>query len=71
MFGATVNGPGQLVVELTGVGASTAWAKILALVDAAQTSKAPVQRFADRIVGVFGLAVTDDRASRGRHFLCG
>jgi Cu+-exporting ATPase len=60
--GATVNAGGRLVVRATRVGADTALAQIARLVEAAQTGKAPVQRLADRVAGVFvpvviGLAV--------------
>jgi len=60
--GAAVNAGGRLVVEATRVGADTALAQIAKLVSDAQTGKAPVQRLADRISGVFvpvviGLAV--------------
>ncbi len=60
--GATVNAAGRLVVRATEVGADTALAQIARLVENAQTGKAPVQRLADRIAGVFvpiviGLAV--------------
>ena len=51
--GATVNAGGRLVVRATRVGADTALAQIARLVDDAQTGKAPVQRLADRISGVF------------------
>ncbi len=51
--GATVNVGGRLVVEATRVGADTALAQIGRLVTEAQTGKAPVQRLADRISGVF------------------
>ena len=51
--GATVNAGGRLVVRATRVGADTALAQIAALVEAAQTGKAPVQRLADRVSGVF------------------
>jgi P-type Cu+ transporter len=53
VVGATVNAGGRLVVRATKVGADTALAQIAALVTAAQTGKAPVQRLADRISGVF------------------
>ena len=53
VFGATVNASGRLVVEATKVGNETALAQIARLVEAAQGSKAPVQRLADRISGVF------------------
>ena len=51
--GASVNAGGRLVVEATRVGADTALAQIAKLVSDAQTGKAPVQRLADRISGVF------------------
>jgi len=52
--GATVNtGGGLLIVRATRVGADTALARIGRLVTDAQTGKAPVQRLADRIAGVF------------------
>jgi Cu+-exporting ATPase len=51
--GATVNAGGRLVVEATKVGADTALAQIARLVTDAQSGKAPVQRLADRISGVF------------------
>ncbi len=53
VFGATVNQSGRLVVEATRVGADSALARITRLVEAAQGSKAPVQRLADRVAGVF------------------
>ncbi len=51
--GATVNAGGRLVVRATRVGADTALAQIARLVTAAQSGKAPVQRLADRVAGVF------------------
>ena len=51
--GATVNAGGRLVVRATRVGADTALAQIGRLVSEAQSGKAPVQRLADRISGVF------------------
>jgi Cu+-exporting ATPase len=51
--GATVNAGGRLVVRATKVGADTALAQIARLVTDAQTGKAPVQRLADRVSGVF------------------
>ncbi len=51
--GATVNAGGRLIVRATRVGADTALAQIARLVTDAQTGKAPVQRLADRVSGVF------------------
>ena len=51
--GATVNAGGRLVVRATRVGSDTALAQIAKLVTEAQNGKAPVQRLADRVSGVF------------------
>jgi Cu+-exporting ATPase len=51
--GGTVVQDGMLVVRATRVGADTALARIAALVKAAQSGKAPVQRLADRVASVF------------------
>jgi len=60
--GASVNAGGRLIVRATRIGSDTALAQIARLVSDAQSGKAPVQRLADRISGVFvpvviGLAV--------------
>jgi len=53
VVGASVNAGGRLVVGATKVGSDTALAQIARLVTDAQTGKAPVQRLADRVSGVF------------------
>lgn len=55
--GATVNTDGRLTVRATAVGADTALAQIVRLVEQAQGGKAPVQRLADRVSAVFVPAV--------------
>ncbi|MEN2419332.1 heavy metal translocating P-type ATPase [Streptomyces rimosus] len=51
--GATVNTSGQLVIEASRVGGETQLARMAALVEAAQSGKAEVQRLADRVSAVF------------------
>ncbi|HMJ97157.1 MAG TPA: heavy metal translocating P-type ATPase, partial [Thermoleophilaceae bacterium] len=53
LVGASVNAGGRLVVRATKVGADTVLAQIARLVTEAQSGKAPVQRLADRVSGVF------------------
>ena len=55
--GATINGAGALRYRATKVGKDTVLAQIVSLVKTAQSSKAPVQRLADRISSVFVPAV--------------
>ncbi len=55
--GSCVNVGGRLVVRATRVGSDTALARIAALVTAAQSGKAPIQRLADRVSAVFVPAV--------------
>ncbi|SBW28753.1 cation-transporting ATPase [Candidatus Protofrankia californiensis] len=64
VIGATINTTGTLRLRATKVGADTALARIVALVQEAQNSKAPGQRLADRaafwlvLVALLGGAVT-------------
>ncbi len=53
VIGATLNKLGSFRFRATKVGSDTALAQIIKLVEDAQGSKAPVQRFADRISAVF------------------
>ena len=50
---ATVNMNGRLLVRATRVGAETTFARMAKLVRDAQATKAPVQRFADKVSSVF------------------
>jgi Cu+-exporting ATPase len=51
--GATINGTGTLVVQATRVGSDTMLAQIVQMVANAQRSRAPIQKYADRVSGWF------------------
>ena len=53
VFAGTVNADGVLDVRATGVGSATLLAGIVRLVAQAQGTRAPIQRLADRVSGVF------------------
>ncbi|MCM3664341.1 heavy metal translocating P-type ATPase [Mesobacillus subterraneus] len=53
MIGATINKNGSLTMSATKVGKDTALAGIIKVVEDAQGSKAPIQRVADQISGIF------------------
>ena len=53
VIGATLNKSGSFAFEATRVGEETALAQIIRLVEQAQGSKAPIQRLADKVAGVF------------------
>ena len=56
-IGATINATGSFVMRAERVGRDTALSQIVALVERAQGSKAPIQRVADRVTGWFVPAV--------------
>ena len=53
VIGATINTTGSFRFEATKVGKDTALQQIMRMVEEAQGTKAPIQRLADRISGVF------------------
>lgn len=57
VIGGTINRSGYFKMEATAIGADTALAKIIALVDEATSSKAPIAKLADKVSGYFVPAV--------------
>jgi Cu+-exporting ATPase len=55
--GATINGTGSLVMEAKRVGADTMLSQIVEMVANAQRSRAPIQKLADSVAGIFVPAV--------------
>ena len=53
IFAGTVNKEGLIEAKATKVGAETALGHIIRLVEKAQSSKAPIQRIADKVTGIF------------------
>jgi Cu+-exporting ATPase len=53
VIGATMNKHGSITIEATKIGKDTALSNIIQTVEAAQSSKAPIQRLADIISGYF------------------
>jgi len=51
--GATINGTGSLVIEAERVGADTTLSQIVEMVANAQRSRAPIQKYADQVAGIF------------------
>ncbi|NUP11822.1 MAG: copper-translocating P-type ATPase [Polyangiaceae bacterium] len=57
LIGATVNGNGSMTMRAEKVGSETLLSRIVAMVAEAQRSRAPIQRFADRVAAYFVPAV--------------
>jgi heavy metal translocating P-type ATPase len=59
VYAGTMNTSGALEIKTTGIGAATAFGKIVEAVEKAEKSKAPIQRIADKLSGYlvyFGIA---------------
>ncbi len=57
VYAGTINQSGVVAIEVMGIGRDTTLAKIINLVEDAQTNKAPVQKLADTIAGYFAYGV--------------
>ncbi len=53
VIGGTINGKGSITVMTTRIGKDTVLSKVIRLVEEAQFTKAPVQRLADKVAGIF------------------
>ena len=57
LTGGSINGDGQIVLQVGAVGTETVLARIIRMVEDAQAAKAPIQRIVDRVSSVFVPAV--------------
>ena len=53
LTGASINGDGRVVMQVSAVGGETVLAHIIRLVEDAQAAKAPIQRLVDQVSAVF------------------
>ncbi|MCX5806286.1 MAG: heavy metal translocating P-type ATPase [Proteobacteria bacterium] len=53
VIGGTINGKGSIIVKVVRIGKDTVLSKVIRLVEEAQFTKAPVQRLADKVAGIF------------------
>lgn len=53
VVGATINGTGSITMKAEKVGADTLLSRIVTMVSEAQRSRAPIQKLADKIAGIF------------------
>ncbi|XP_008798210.2 cation-transporting ATPase HMA5-like isoform X1 [Phoenix dactylifera] len=72
VIGGTMNLHGVLHIEATKVGSNTVLSQIIALVETAQMSKAPIQKFADYVASIFvPIVITMSLLTFFGWFLCG
>jgi len=57
LTGGSINGDGQIVLQVGAVGTETVLARIIRMVEDAQAAKAPIQRIVDRVSSIFVPAV--------------
>jgi Cu+-exporting ATPase len=57
LTGGSINGDGQILLQVGAVGTETVLARIIRMVEDAQAAKAPIQRIVDRVSSVFVPAV--------------
>ncbi len=69
LIGGTMNRTGSFILEATRVGRDSTLSRIIALVQQAQGSRAPIQRLADRITGYFVPAVLMIAVATGAFWL--
>ena len=53
VFGATINLDGNIKIRVTKIGKNTVLSQIIKMVEDAQGSKAPIQKLADKVSGIF------------------
>ncbi|CAL5054226.1 unnamed protein product [Urochloa decumbens] len=72
VIGGTINLHGSLHIQATKVGSGTVLSQIISLVETAQMSKAPIQKFADYVASIFvPIVITLSVATFCVWFLCG
>ncbi|CAN6177213.1 unnamed protein product [Urochloa humidicola] len=72
VIGGTINLHGSLHIQATKVGSGTVLSQIISLVETAQMSKAPIQKFADYVASIFvPIVITLSVVTFSVWFLCG